>query len=130
MKKGQPNPFMGGQSTAFNIGDAGRKSEKRLAVHVGARLTPASGAVDGHKSDMYTPEYRLEAKSTQNASMSIKLEWLVKITEEALNTNKVPALTVSFTDGVGRPRRFGDWVMIPLSHYEEIKSIYEQRGET
>lgn len=129
MKKGQLNPFMGGKSTAFTIGEAGRNSEKRVAVHVGARLTPASGAVQGHKSDMYTPEYRIEAKSTQNASMSLKLEWLVKITEEALNTNKVPVLTVSFTDSVGRPRRFGDWVMIPLSHYEEIKSIYEQRED-
>lgn len=126
-RKSKPNPFMGYSSS--NIGDAGRQSEKRLAYHIGARLTPASGAVEGFKSDMYTPDYRIEAKSTQSVSMTLKLEWLVKITEEALNSKQVPALTVSFTDSMGKPRRFGDWVMIPLNHYEEIKSLYEQRED-
>lgn len=119
MSKGQPNPFTA-KSTIHKIGNAGRHSEVRVAKKIGARLTPASGAVDGFKSDMITPDYRIEAKSTQTATMSIKLEWLVKITEEALNSNKVPALTVSYVTPAGKPRRFGDWVMIPLSHYEEL----------
>lgn len=124
MAKGKPNPFSS-QSTMNKIGDSGRKSEERLAKNLGARLTPASGAVQGFKSDMILNEYRIEAKSTQTATMSIKLEWLVKITEEALNSNKIPALTVSYVTPAGKPKRFGDWVMIPLSHYEELKDRKE-----
>ena len=126
MKKGRPNPFVAtGKS---EIGNAGRHSERRVSLTLGANLTPASGAVQGFKSDMILPDYRIEAKSTQANSITIKLEYLVKITEESLNSNKVPALTVSFTDAVGKPKRFGDWVMIPISHYEEIVELYKERG--
>lgn len=120
MAKGKANPFSV-HSTMHKIGDSGRKSEERLAKQLGARLTPASGAVQGFKSDMLLNDYRIEAKSTQTATMSIKLEWLVKITEEALNSNKIPVLTVSYVTPAGKPRRFGDWVMIPMTHYEELK---------
>jgi hypothetical protein len=102
------------------IGDAGRRSEKLTAKSLGARLRPASGAMEGAKGDMVLPQALVEAKSTTGDSISIKYSWLGKITQEAFGAGKYPALTVTFTDQNGRPVNFGQWVMIPLHVYQEM----------
>ena len=106
--------------TETKIGSVGRLSERQVAAKLGARVTPASGAMEGAKGDMSLDDYLLEAKSSVNKSFSLKHEWLEKITQEALPLGKTPALTVSFTDGSGRPIRNGDWVLIPLTEFKEM----------
>jgi hypothetical protein len=98
----------------------GQRSEKRLAKSFQARLTPASGALSGAKSDFVLPSFRFEAKSTVNNSFSVKLEVLEKITREAMETNREPVVTVSFVTGNGQPRLFGDWVLIPQHVFREL----------
>jgi len=92
----------------------GRKSEKRVAKLMGARLTPGSGAIDGAKGDAVLPNFLVEMKATVNGSYSLKKETLNKITQEAMARNKVPLLMVSFVIGSGTKLHNGDWACLPL----------------
>lgn len=100
--------------------DHGTTSEKRVGKDLGARLTPASGAMSGAKGDMVLPTLLVEAKATIKSSISIQYSWLVKIMTEALNTNRQPAVTISFVDPQGKPLHVGDWVMIPKTLFREL----------
>lgn len=107
------NPYLDRRTS--NIGEAGRKSEGRLAKKLQGRQRPASGAMVGAKGDIDLGAVLVEAKSTTADSMTIQLDWLAKITREARAEGKTPMLTVSFVDRAGRPRHFGDWVLVRLS---------------
>lgn len=91
----------------------GTKSERRVAKDTRGRLTPASGSKTGAKSDIVLPALRIEAKSTVYESLSLQKAWLDKITREALETNRAPALTLSFVTGSGAAKPNGDWIAIP-----------------
>ena len=92
----------------------GQKSETRVVKDMGAMQTIASGSIDGMKSDGVKDNLRIECKATVKKSISIKHEWLLKIREEALATNKIPVLTISFVDGDGQAKAGGDFAVIPL----------------
>lgn len=118
MGKWRGNPYL-------TTNDHGTVSEKRVMKKVGAVATPASGALLGCKSDGVLdghPDYsfRVEAKSTVNGSLSLKYDWLLKIAHEARETNRIPALTVSFVTGSGECRKDGDWAMIPMRILKEL----------
>lgn len=115
------NPFLR-RLEREHIGHSGRKSEARLIRDtVGARASPASGA-GNIKGDFRTDNYLFEAKSTTDTSISIKLEWLAKISFEAVSVGKAPCLVVSFVDPQGRPRPgFNtEWVMLPRTYFQEL----------
>lgn len=86
------------------------------------RLTPASGAVQGAKSDGVLGQFRMELKSTTDASISLKQEWLVKISHEALAHSQTPALMLSFVTPEGQARMDlnSEWVAIPKSAFMEL----------
>lgn len=107
------------------IGRTGRVSESNLAERLGARVTPASGAANS-KGDMRAPGWIIEAKSTTNDSMGLKLDWLAKISNEALGVGQSPALALTFTDERGNPRRCGSWVCIPEIEY---RALLEMQSE-
>jgi len=92
----------------------GQKSEERVLKDMGAQQTIASGSIDGMKSDGVKNNLRIECKATVKKSISLKHEWLLKIREEALATNKIPVLTISFVDGDGQAKAGGDYAVIPL----------------
>jgi hypothetical protein len=119
---GTRNPFNIRRKKRKEIGRSGRRSENRLSKVLGGRLTPASGAMDGAKGDIRLSEFLLEAKSTTRDSFSVDYGHLAKIRAESLTNNKYPGLTVSFTTGNGRPRTSGEWVMVPLSVFQELIS--------
>ena len=102
------------------IGRSGRSSESRLAKVLGARLTPASGAMQGAKGDIMLKDFLIEAKSTLRDSFSVQLSQLAKIRAEALSAGKSPMLSVSFCTGNGAPRESGEWAMIPLRVWREL----------
>jgi|ERR1035437_3350924 hypothetical protein len=105
----------------------GKASEKKLAKSIGARLTPASGALDSAKGDMKIGDFLIESKSTINKTISLELDFFIKIAHEATFTGKNPALTVSFVNGDGSPKRDSEWVCIPLALF---KNIIENKIET
>lgn len=113
------NRWLDRQSRA-GIGASGRRAEKKTAVRLGARVTPASGALDAFKGDFAVKDWLVENKSTVNASMSVKLDWLQKISREAAPNGKTPALAVQFCNEQGEPVPGGRWVMVPEDVFEEL----------
>jgi hypothetical protein len=109
------------------IGHVGRKAEAKTAKRQRGQLTRASGAMEHGKGDIVLDDFLCENKSTQAGSLSISQDWLAKISREALEQKKKPALTVQFTDGMGNPIKFGTWVMVPESVFEMVKAIYAER---
>lgn len=103
------------------IGDTGRKSEKRVAKSLGAKIRPASGAMPGAKGDMvHDKKWLVEAKSTVHDTMPLDYRWLGKIAHEAMLEGKSPALTVSFVDNAGKAHNFGDWVLVRKKDFEAL----------
>jgi hypothetical protein len=109
------------------IGHVGRKAEAKTAKRQKGKLTRASGAMAHGKGDIVLDEFLVENKSTVNASLSIPHDWLAKISREALEQKKKPALTIQFTDGLGNPLKFGAWVLIPENVFETVKALYAER---
>lgn len=108
-------PYRPGQTK-----DHGTKAEKRLAHRLGAILTPASGALDHAKGDMVLGNFRNESKSTIHDSIRVKLDDLLKISQEALEKGEQPSLTIQFVTRDGRIRHQGSWVLVPEQVYRSI----------
>ena len=90
----------------------GQRAEKKAASRLGAVLTPGSGAIQGMKGDFRTATFMVENKSTVNASLSLKKDWLEKIAREALDHGKSPALFLQFVNASGESNVDDRWVMI------------------
>lgn len=106
-----------------NQGSAGHgnRSESRVISRLGARATPASGALTGFKSDATLGDFRLEMKSTNTCTLPVDIGWLGKITKEAMQNGQVPALAMSFVTKEGKPRtNYSDWVAVPLWKWKEM----------
>lgn len=118
------NPVLDRLEGIKKVGKAGVRSEQLIAKKLGAKQTMASGACDSDKGDMHVEgknlSLLLESKSTQAESMSVKYAWLAKIYQEALEVNKVPALSITFTNEYGRPYPRGEWVAVPLKTFREL----------
>lgn len=95
----------------------GQKSERKTAKRLGGTTRPGSGAVAGAKGDIVLTEYLVENKSTEHRSISIKLEWLDKISVEAREEGKTPALSIQFVDKAGNSKRHARWIMIPEDEF-------------
>lgn len=73
----------------------------------------------GAKGDIALDAVLMEAKSSTAQSMSLKHDWLMKISAEARSEGKRPALAVSFVREDGTPLKDGEWVMIPKWLWEQ-----------
>lgn len=116
--EGRVNPYLA-RLERHKIGKAGRKAEKKTTKRLGGRAMAASGALDAQKSDFSVGEFRVENKTTINASLGLKLEWLEKITKEALPNGQTPALALQFVTPEGDPVRYGKWVCVPEHVFQE-----------
>lgn len=65
-------------------------------------------------------DFLVENKATEHRSISIKLDWLDKISREAREEGKAPALSFQFVDKQGHSVRGGRWVMIPEDEFKEM----------
>lgn len=113
------NPYEARQARKFDLASKmGMKSEKKVAKRLGAKLTPASGAMETEKGDMVLRDacpmagFRVEAKATSLGSYSLKLDTLAKILREANDRQQFPALSVSFTRPDGSPLENGAWMVM------------------
>jgi hypothetical protein len=101
----------------------GKKSEKRVAKRMGAKLHPNSGAgVTKSDASLEEREFRVEMKSTTTQTMALDMAWLIKIAHEALDHGQTPCVVVSFVDASGKPRmkHWSEWVLIPIAAFEEM----------
>lgn len=99
----------------------GQRSEKKTAKRVGGRANAGSGAIDSLKGDITLRSFLVENKATEHRSMSLKLDWLEKITREAREVGKLPALAIQFVDKQGTPIVNGKWVLIQEDEFSEIE---------
>lgn len=97
-----------------------RRSLRRLGA--GFRLVRSSGQ-GARKGDIEGPgrgDFLIEVKSTRRESLSLPLRWLRKLTRQAREQRRRPALLVVFDDGQGTPRREGAWVLVRESDWREL----------
>lgn len=95
--------------------------ESHVASAIGGDTVPGSGCGQKFKSDAFSERYQVEAKQTQNMSLSLTVEWLRKISREALRYGRVPMMHIRFLNGY-RDLPDKDWVVIPE---REFKRIYD-----
>ena len=114
------NPFI--DRMARGTHKHGQKSERKTAKRLGGTTRPGSGAVAGAKGDILLTDYLVENKATEHKSISLKLEWLEKISVEAREEGKVPALSIQFVDKQGNSKKRGRWVLIPESEFNNVIS--------
>lgn len=97
-----------------------QRQEKRLAKQLSGNVVPASGALPGFKGDVSTGSFLIEAKRTDKQSISIQREWLTKISLEASQAGKNPAVAVQ----IGKPQGClaGDceWIMVPVEVFKRL----------
>lgn len=101
-------------------GDHGQRAEKKAGKRIGGRLQPGSGCSPNNKGDIKTDSFLIESKATIHNSLSVKLEWLRKISDEAIGLTREPALIVQFVDAGGGIVTDGAWVMIPERVFKEL----------
>lgn len=107
--------------TSVKKDDTWQQSEERAADMIGGKTTIASGALQIDKGDFKSNEYRGECKFTDQASMSLKVEWLRKISGEAMSNGKTPLMFLTF----GQMPVSKDWVMMEKAHFEEKFESHE-----
>lgn len=100
----------------------GQRAEKKTSSRLGVRKNPGSGAIEGLKGDLTADDFLIENKSTEHRSMSVKLEWLEKISREARQVGRSPALTIQFVDKLGNPVPYGRWALIPEDEFKDVIS--------
>jgi len=99
----------------------GQKAEERTAGRFGRKSRAGSGAVEGFKGDFDLEQYLVENKATEHRSIRITYDWLQKISREALDECKSPALAFQFVTLEGKPiAKDAAWVCIPERLFREI----------
>jgi len=106
--------------------------EARIADRFGGKKVAGSGSSKYSKGDVrdveWSPvddldriEFLVECKQTIHASLSVKWEWLRKISREANAVGGEPALAIEIKGGVDDPMVDRDWVMVPARVFEKLK---------
>ena len=101
------------------------KHEDRIAKKFNGHKQAGSGASDYAKSDVKLDKFMIEAKTTSHASMSIKKEWLAKITAEATAVQKYPAMSIEI-GGNPDPLTEDGWMIIPESVFKKLLMFLEE----
>ena len=75
-----------------------QRQERSVALAMQGRTTPASGAFWARKGDVRSPNYLVEAKRTDAASIVVKRAVWEKIRREALLDGRTPVLALQIQD--------------------------------
>ena len=117
------NPYLS-RVNGRDSGHHGRKAEGSLASRLKGTLQPGSGALAGAKGDVKldNPQHNflMESKTTKGSSISLTREWCLKIYQEALEQNRVPALAFAFTYDSGVSEKRDRWVAIPEHVFAQL----------
>jgi len=103
----------------------GRKAEVKTSRRLKGKLHAGSGNM-GVKADFTVKDYKVENKATIHRSIKLELDWLLKVSQEAIEVGKIPALSIQFVNSQGTPLNKGRWVMIPE---DEFKDLIENKQE-
>lgn len=103
-----------------------RDHEDTVAKRSGGKRRAASGAAPGKPADTVDQEFLRECKSTKGAGITIKGEWLEKITQQALPRGMTPLMEIRVA-GQSAPTPT-DWVMIPAQEFEILLERIKEQG--
>lgn len=106
-------PFEIGDDRGKRIRKSVYEQEDYAAKIIGGERHVGSGAIRFLKSDASSDKWQVEAKQTSRKSITVSLEWLQKIQDEATTQQKHPMLMLRF---VNIPEPFTvhkDWAVIP-----------------
>lgn len=117
-----------------SINETPTQQEDSLAERVGGRRVPRSGAYrsssimatgSGYGSDVEDDYFCYECKLTKNESISLKIDWLKRITIGAKPKGKNPALHIQFN---GLPNICDSrWVLIEENIFREMLDAYKNQ---
>jgi len=118
--------------------EASDEQEDRVAERLGGERVIGSGSGRipagagsaiprrrvGGKGDVKHDLVLVECKTTLKASISIKRDYLIKITHEAEDVRKTPSLVISFE---GMPHGVEqDWALVPLPVAREMLGLNDE----
>jgi len=112
-------------SPAMRTGKVGTVAEQRTGKVFKARMTVGSGAFRQKSDGEFTSGddgFRFENKATEQKSMSLKRDWLEKISREAHGSQQIPLLTLQFMDGE-HLRPYGAWVCLPEAEFKRLLEL-------
>ncbi len=114
-----------------------KKHEERLAKMLGGRRLPRSGGKKWSprwekgggtdNGDVTTPNFHLEHKRTDAASLSVKREWLDKVAYGARQRAKDPGVVITFETPTRLTSTPVEWILLPMSVFERLRSIAERQ---
>lgn len=114
---GQSKKISGGNLKNNDVKKQSQKNERQIAKKLGGVTTPGSGAFEGHKGDIKLKDFLLELKETNNLSIPILAEHLMKIRKEAIQTGKEGCMIYKFNTVKELPK---EWILIPLDLFREL----------
>jgi hypothetical protein len=86
---------------------------------LGGRVQPASGSMDGYKSDgRVYGRFRVETKFTQNDTYRLDVRELFKVAGECVEA-EVPVMVVDFLEP-GSARSRGRFAIVPFHYFEKV----------
>jgi hypothetical protein len=100
-----------------------KRQEERIAKRRGGKLQPRSGAGPIKKGDTIDAVAVIEAKSTKNASISISVDHLKRVTDAAVAAHLSPAMSYTFENMP--PGVDPDWVLIPMHVFNALTDTPE-----
>jgi hypothetical protein len=92
------------------------EQEKLTATLLRGKRQRGSGCGSKHKGDVKSDLFLVENKLTGKLSISVKKQWMDKITREADAIGRIPMVVFGFEDG-------GDWATLPLSKMSLISKL-------
>ena len=124
MARFEPKKYGGGSDTSPTA------QENRVASRLGGKRVVGSGASMFSKADVRSVkanigseslEFLVECKQTIHKSLSIKWDWLKKISAEADAQQCEPALTIEIKGGESDALTDRDWVLLPARVFRKLK---------
>ena len=104
-----------------------------LAKDLGGRRQPGSGSSDYAKGDVkqgvneagfQSTSFLIECKQTIHASLRVEGKWLAKITREAAQAGREPALEFEIL-GCDDPMLEREWIAVPMSVFRRMINTSE-----
>ena len=100
------------------------RHEKKAAKKIRGRQTPASGAMAFNKADVYSDLVRMECKTTEKRSYSIKKELLLKVAGETEH-GKLPVFNIRFEEESGNL----NYYIIDEGFFLELLELWRKQNE-
>lgn len=97
------------------------RHEQEICESLGGHAHIGSGRLSGWKSDGSTEHYQIECKQTGKQSLALKVEWLEKITAEALPSGRIPLVAIRFLN-IEDPLTDKDWVLVPATEFNRLQN--------